>query len=66
MTITAKYRAHLRNTQGCTFDSCNFSNLIALRAWARDRGGTYQLIIELRDGTEITYTVKKNRLITNK
>lgn len=65
MTITAKYRAYLRNNQGCIFDACNFASLTALRSWARDRGGEYQLTIELRDGSELSYTIKNNRLIAN-
>ena len=65
MTITAKYRAYLRNNQGCVFDACNFANLRSLRDWARDRGGIYELIIETRNGSEITYVVKNNRIMSN-
>jgi hypothetical protein len=66
MTNTAKYRAYLRNAQGCIFDVCNFSALTALRTWARGRGGTYHLIVELSDGSEMIFTVKNNRLTLNK
>lgn len=65
MTITSKYRAYLQNKQGCVFDCCNFASLTALRSWARGRGGVYQLIIEKRDGIQINYTVRNNRITVN-
>lgn len=62
MTIIAKYRAYLRNNQGCIFDRSYFSSLQALRSWARDRGGNYELIIELNDGSELVYQIRNNRI----
>lgn len=62
MTITAKYRAYLRNNQGCIFDQSYFANKQSILNWARDRGGNYELIVELRDGSELVYQVRNNRI----
>jgi hypothetical protein len=39
-------QAHLKNRQGCTFDSTEVETFEEAIEWAKGRGGTYTLMLE--------------------
>ena len=67
-----KYHARLVNKQGCTFDYGGFGNFEKLKKWARNRGGIYNLIVDvyktdndIAPEYSVSYRVHNSRIINN-
>jgi len=55
-------QAHLRNSQGCTFDSTEVDTFEDAVEWAKGRGGTYTLMIEADNLRWDYYTVSDDEV----
>jgi hypothetical protein len=65
LTKKSKYVAVLLNKQKACFDNGSFNNMKKLKAWARDRGGEYSLLVSnVKDSVnfEERYKIKHNKI----